>query len=136
MKAIYIVLFSLLTFAVHAQTGISTETPNAATVLHVVAPNNNTGVLIPTLTSAQIAAIANPTHSLLVYNTDKQKFMYNAGTSGTPLWTFVGDIPAINDITTLSNGHAGDIRYDKTTGQIYYWKVGVGWKQLQSIAVP
>lgn len=136
MKYILHILFLVLCVSGYAQTGISTETPDAATVLHVVAPNQNTGVLIPTLTSAQITAIATPTHSLLVYNTDKQKFMYYAGTSGTPLWTFVGDIPAINDISTLSSGEAGDVRYNKANGQIYYWKVATGWTQLQSIAGP
>ncbi|HRS18982.1 MAG TPA: hypothetical protein P5243_05730 [Bacteroidales bacterium] len=136
MKYIFSIVSLFICFGMYAQTGISTETPNAATVLHIVAPNQNTGVLIPTLTSAQISAIASPTHSLLVYNTTKQKFMYNAGTSGTPLWTFVGDIPAINDISTLTTGEAGDVRYNKANGQIYYWKVGFGWKQLQSIAGP
>jgi len=139
-KKLLILIFSLSVYsAVEAQNktvSIGTTTTNDAVVLSVVSPNNNSGVLIPGLTSAQIAAIASPTHSLMVYNTDKGKFMYNAGTPATPLWTFVGDIPAVDNITSISAGVAGDVRYDKATGEVFYWKVGTGWTQLQSAVGP
>lgn len=137
MKKLLYILSLILPIVSFAQTGISTNSPDAATVLHVVAQNNNTGVLIPTLTWVQINAIASPTHSLLVYNTDKNKFMYNAGTTGTPIWTFVGDIPVVSNIATdPTTGVAGDVRYDLTTEALFYWKVGTGWTQLDDIAGP
>lgn len=137
MKQIFLIVFSLCVASyVSAQTGIGTETPDGAAALHVVAPNNNGGVLIPTLDSTQIANIINPTHSLLVYNTTKNKFMFNAGSPATPLWTFVGDIPLVDNITNITTGSAGDVRYSKATGEIFYWKVGTGWTQLRSVAGP
>lgn len=115
-----------------AQTGIFTESPDASAVVQVVSKFNNTGVLIPRLTTAQMNAISNPTHSLLIFNTDKNKFMYNAGTKTNTVWTFVGDVPAVENIIGTT-GVVGDVRYDKATNAVYYWKVSANsWQKLQS----
>ena len=118
----------------YAQVGISTETPNAAAELDIVAPNNNTGVLIPIFTDAQITSDLNPnepTHGMLIYNSTKQRFMYNAGTNLAPLWSFVGAIPVIDNIANITgNEIEGDIRYCATNNLIYFWN-GTVWKSLE-----
>ena len=71
------------------------------------------------------------THAMLIYNTDKQKFMYNAGDENTQIWTFVGDIPAVGNITDFTTGIIGDIRYCKNAEELFFWN-GSEWRQIQS----
>ena len=49
--------------------GISTTTPKASSILHVVSTNK--GILIPRMTLVQRNAIASPAVGLLVYITDR-----------------------------------------------------------------
>ena len=132
MKYIFILLFTFLCFVSRAQVGISTDTPNAAAELDVVAPDNSTGVLIPIFTDAEITAnlIPNqPTHGMLIYNSSKKRFMYNAGTGAAQLWSFVGSIPVIANITDIATPSEGDIRYCATNNKIYFYN-GTVWKYL------
>ncbi|MFO7868334.1 MAG: hypothetical protein R6U95_03435 [Bacteroidales bacterium] len=132
-KILIMCITCFISSALSAQVGISTETPDNATELHVVSPKNNTGVLIPKLTSVEMNNMSTASHGILIYNTDKNKFMYNAGDTTTQIiWTTVGDIPAVEDISTFTNGQIGDIRYntESTNKGIFYWKNGSGWTKL------
>ena len=138
MRNLLLFITILISASVSAQVGISTETPNANTELHVVSPNSNTGVLIPNLTNVEMDAIASPTNGLLIFNKDKNKFMYNAGNSTTPLWTSVGEIPSVPNITTTADGQKGDVRYCATNKKMYYWKDGTTpkWQEISSADAP
>lgn len=134
MRKIYLIILIFISFAIKAQVGISTTSPNSAAELTVVSPNNNTGVLIPTMTTAQMNAIDSPTHGLLIYNTDLNKFMYNAGTPAAKLWTFVGEVPKVSTTAGLTTV-AGDIRYNTSDNHIYFYD-GSSWRQIQEVAGP
>src|ERR1051325_6199888 len=62
--------------------GIGTNTPDNSSMLDIVSPGNNKGVLIPRLTTAQRLAIATPANSLLVYDTNFDCFFYFTTASG------------------------------------------------------
>ncbi|MDA3882142.1 MAG: hypothetical protein PF481_02555 [Bacteroidales bacterium] len=135
-KKIFIICIAFcLSSSLWAQVGISTETPDPATQLHVVSPSNNTGVLIPRLTTTQMNAMTSASHSMLIYNTDNNKFMYNAGDAVSQLWTTVGDFPAVEDITSYTTGQIGDIRYNNADDGVYYWN-GTAWTKLATSPGP
>lgn len=71
--------------SVHAQNnvGIGTTTPDASAKLDVT--SNNSGVLVPRLTTVQRLAIPNPAQGLLVYDTNLDCFFYYNGASAS--WT-------------------------------------------------
>ncbi|MCR9250829.1 MAG: hypothetical protein NXI20_10405 [bacterium] len=62
--------------------GMGTETPNSNAVLELVSPNNNQGLLVPRMTTAQrtdaafIANLSSVENSLLVYDTDLNQFFF------------------------------------------------------------
>lgn len=79
MNRFYFIIFLLLiNCVINAQVGIGTETPDSNTMLDVVSPNNNKGILIPRLTEAQRDEIdkANAKDGLLIYNTTENCFNY------------------------------------------------------------
>jgi hypothetical protein len=154
MKTYFFILFSFLCFASFAQVGVTTEpvaaiAPSANAELDVVSQNNNTGVIIPIFADVDITnnaagVIPNPANGLLIYNTDKKKFMYNAGIPSAPIWTFVGCVPAIADYAAAGTAPAtyanlstyvtpieGEVVYDINTKLIWYYSGGLGWKHLQ-----
>jgi len=104
------------------QVGISTETPDSSAALEVVSPYHNTGVIIPNLTEAQIAILESPANGLMVFNSTKQKFVFNAGSKDTPNWTVVGPIVANSsaEINAISTPEEGDVRFNTTTGTLWY----------------
>ena len=53
-----------------AQIAVNSDSPDASAALDVQAVNNNRGLLIPQMTTAQKLAITNPAPGLLVYDTD------------------------------------------------------------------
>ena len=53
-----------------AQIAVNSDAPDMSAVLDVQAGNNNRGLLIPQMTTAQKLAIANPAPGLLVYDID------------------------------------------------------------------
>jgi len=136
MKHLFLAVFlTTLANSISAQVGFSTEEPDKAAELHIVSENNNTGVLIPSLTSAQITnttKFPNPAHGLLIYNETEKTFMYNAGTTTDPLWTYVGQIPAVADISSTTCSQKGDMRYCKTSKKMYYCN-GTNWTALKSL---
>ena len=60
--------------------GINTETPNPNAVLHLVAPNGNQGLLIPSLTTTQRNAMATSLtatdNGLMVFDSDVSAFFF------------------------------------------------------------
>ena len=54
--------------------GIGTSTPHSSARLDV--SDNQRGILIPRLTTAERNAISNPARSLLIYNTDCNEYQY------------------------------------------------------------
>ena|ERR1035437_3059528 len=135
-KYIIIILVAAFPLFLNAQEfDISNTAANASAELAVVSPNNNTGVLIPCMTSAQRDAITLPTSGLLIFDTDLTKFMYNAGTSGSPIWTFVGEIPKVTLTSTVTSPSAGDMRYQTTDNTIYFFN-GTSWVAITEVAGP
>ena len=55
--------------------------------------------------------IATPAEGLLVYNTNKNKFMYNAGTSAANHWCVVGEFPRLTTAQMTANREMGRIAY-------------------------
>lgn len=55
---------------VSAQIAVNSDSPDASAALDIQAVNNNRGLLIPQMTTAQKLAITNPAPGLLVYDTD------------------------------------------------------------------
>jgi hypothetical protein len=94
-------LFACFTNAAQAQTtqiqsGINTLTPDASAILDVRSPDNNKGLLVPRMTSAQKNAIPSPAAGLLVYDTTTNCLSQNTGTPAAPNW--------ICSQTTADNG--------------------------------
>ncbi|WP_411768411.1 hypothetical protein [Winogradskyella sp. A3E31] len=84
---IFIALAILIAYplcAVNAQVGIGTTTPDNSSALHI--ESNNSGLLIPKLTSEQRDNIIDPANGLLIFNTDSDEFQFNAGNTITPNW--------------------------------------------------
>jgi len=135
MNRIFIILNFFLLFSVsaYAQIGIGTDSPDPAAELDVVSPKNNTGVLIPVFTDAQISASLTPnqpTHGSLIFNSTKNKFMYNAGTATSPQWAIVGQAPLCEDVTAITAPFEGDLRFDLATNTLRFYN-GTVWKTLQ-----
>lgn len=83
-KSAIVLLFSIN--AAFSQVGIGTTTPDSSSMLDIRSTTNNQGILIPTLTKAQISAITNPANGLTVYNSDDKTFSVNVGTPSVPVW--------------------------------------------------
>jgi len=60
--------------------GIGTTTPDPSARLDVW--DNQRGILIPRLTTAERNAITNPAHSLLIYNLDCDEYQYYISGAG------------------------------------------------------
>ena len=110
VKKIYLITILLFTFAVKAQVGIGTNTPNASAALDVTSTNH--GMLIPRMTQAQKLAIASPATGLLIYQTDNVSgfWFYNGVTwmpfSGGNSWNLLGNLgtnPTTNKLGTTDN---------------------------------
>ncbi len=71
-----------------SQVGINNSSPDSSAVLDLKSNSNNQGLLVPRLSSAQIAAISNPATGLLAYNTDWSLFCYYDGSNWYSLRTF------------------------------------------------
>lgn len=110
VKKIYLITILLFTFAVNAQVGIGTNTPNANAALDVTSTNH--GMLIPRMTQAQKLAIASPATGLLIYQTDNASgFWFYNGVAWMPFsggnsWNLLGNLgtsPTTNKLGTTDN---------------------------------
>lgn len=74
-------------------------------------PNNDKGLLIPRLTTAERDAISSPANGLMIYNTDCNSFNYYNGSSWVPMNSIGGSAPAtpgsITGGTSQCNGATG-----------------------------
>jgi len=82
----YYLLVFLISLPLLSQVGINTTNPNSKTALHIVSRNNDTGILIPRLTTVQRDAIgvAATEDGLTIYNTDEKCYNYYQG--GNAAW--------------------------------------------------
>lgn len=98
----------LFTTSLHAQNvGINADgsTPDASAMLHV--KSSDKGLLIPSMTAAQRAAIVSPATGLLVYQADGiTGFYYNNGTPVAPGWITLTTTNATWQITGNSGTNA------------------------------
>lgn len=93
MKRLLLFLLSAPLFSIaQNNVGIGTAIPNASALLEL--SSTSKGILIPRMTQAQRAAIANPAQGLLVYQTD--------GTTG--FYVNRSSIPAIPNWSAVSEG--------------------------------
>lgn len=103
-----ILLLLLCNTIAFSQVGIGTTTPNSNTMLDVTATDK--GILIPRLTTAQINAIALPSQSLMVFNTDVNLYYYYSTSSNAWMPVNVGSIVTVTGTTyTLSATDNGRI---------------------------
>src|SRR5689334_2805980 len=103
MKPFYVIsllLFCLnMSIAVAQNVGIGTNTPNPAAKLEV--QSNNSGVLIPRLSTAQKAAIPAPPTGLMVFDNTLNRFSFYDGAK----WTDIKGVGTADSIwsTYVSN---------------------------------
>ena len=74
-----VLIFSFISASAQEFTaGINTETPNPNAVLHLVSPNGNQGLLVPSLTTAQRNAmtLTNADNGLMVFDTGDNGFYF------------------------------------------------------------
>ncbi|MBK8807422.1 MAG: hypothetical protein IPO21_12570 [Bacteroidales bacterium] len=137
MKLLFTIAIFFFTIASYSQVEISSTTISPAAELDVTSPGNNGGVLIPTMTDAEMKLIVSPAHGLFVFNTDKNKFMYNIGTSASPNWTIMGELARMTgaEISAIALPVAGDMRYNTTSNSVWYYD-GTSWQELNSTATP
>ncbi|XOV94526.1 MAG: hypothetical protein ACFHWX_07435 [Bacteroidota bacterium] len=79
LVAILLVMGSML-YAQEGSVGIGTQTPNEKAVLHLVAPNNDQGFLVPKLTTAQRTSFASQLtpneNGMMIYDSDLNQFYF------------------------------------------------------------
>ncbi|MBI9040117.1 hypothetical protein [Lutibacter sp.] len=75
-----------MSFSAQAQVGIGTTSPDASSMLDIQSPDNDKGVLIPRMTTAQRTAITTLANGLLVFDTTTKSFWFYNGTATTPAW--------------------------------------------------
>lgn len=97
MKQIIFAAALCFTTVAQAQVGIGTASPNASAQLDISSADK--GILIPRLTTAEVAAIISPATGLLVFQTDNGVgfYFYNGAT-----WT-----PLHSGILSIENGGTG-----------------------------
>jgi hypothetical protein len=87
-----IILVLCLNWTLQAQVGINTATPDTSAALDI--ESNESGLLIPRMTTTERDGITDPAHSLLVYDTDLDGYYFNQGTTDVPDWTLL--LTAVN----------------------------------------
>jgi len=113
LNRIITLVFVFICFVGHTQTGINTGSPASCAELEIYSTSK--GVLLPTLTDAQMLAIASPATGLIIYNTTNSNYYYYNGT----MWARVGtkgnslyDSDADNGIVVERNTNDNNVRFD------------------------
>ena len=104
-----VIVFGLVCLmgAILAQSvGIGTSTPDPSARLDV--SDNQRGILIPRLTTAERNAITSPARSLLIYNTDCDEYQYYIPGTG---WVSI-----LTNVTTGGGGGSGTLTAYPATG--------------------
>lgn len=97
---IFILLVSVFSLKVKAQTGIGTTTPHASAKLDVTSTDK--GFLPPRMTSTQRTAISSPAAGLMIYQTDGTAGLYYY--NGTA-WIYI--INSTTNVVSVVNGGTG-----------------------------
>ncbi len=109
MKKLFTFSILMLSFSfLEAQVGIGTNTPHASAMLEV--QSTNSGILLPSMTSSQRAAISTPASGLHVYDTDtKSLWFYNGA-----VWVNTASDATYGDVKSgfQSSDHEGWIKLD------------------------
>ncbi|WKN42505.1 tail fiber domain-containing protein [Tunicatimonas pelagia] len=98
-----IALFSQKIFA--QSVGVGTTSPNANAALHIVAPNNNQGVLIPSMSTEQriseqfTANLSSQDNGLMVFDLTENRFFFWADGTWSPIIS-----GAVNQILDVGEG--------------------------------
>lgn len=110
---IRIILFLFLSNYCFSQVGINTENPDPSSILEL--DSNNSGLLIPRMTEAQINSIFQPARSLLVFNLDRNCLFINLGTSNNPAWECASfNNPNSVQVDCTTNGFQGSYQVNTT----------------------
>ncbi|MBB3125276.1 hypothetical protein FHS04_002820 [Mesoflavibacter sabulilitoris] len=78
-KHYILILLALVCQLTYAQVGIGTTNPDPSSILDL--DTNNSGILIPRLTTLEKSNISNPATGLMVYDLTEQSFSYFNGTT-------------------------------------------------------
>lgn len=121
MKTLFKVIqaaLMLTCFALSAQVGIGTTSPNSSAALDIT--STNSGILIPRMTQAQRNAITTPATGLLIFQTDATAgFYYYNGSAWTPFtnsgWSLTGNTGTTSGTNFLGTTDAQDLVF-KTNG--------------------
>lgn len=110
---------------VSGQVGIGTNTPNPAALLDLT--STSLGLLVPRMTVAQIAAIANPAIGLVVYNTTTNCLEFNSTGTSTgwndivcPCNSPPGSVGTITGPSTICSGTSGTYSIASVTDATTY----------------
>lgn len=124
----FFVIFVLEASAQSIYFGQSSET-----TAEIDVQSSDKAVLFPRYTTAQINAISNPAHGLLVFNTILNSFVYNIGTEIAPQWQQMQKL-VINssaEIAAIPYPTAGDVRYNSDTKSIFYYDgISKVWEEI------
>ncbi|MGB3586631.1 MAG: tail fiber domain-containing protein [Tunicatimonas sp.] len=109
-QAVLLLVFPFFCQQILAQSvGVGTTSPNANAALHIVAPSNNQGVLIPSMNTEQrtdeqfTANLSAPDNGLLVFDLTENRFYYWSEADWIPVWS--GDV---NRVLAAGDGVAID----------------------------
>lgn len=86
-KGLLLFYFLLLNFYLcfsQNNIGIGTSSPNTSAKVDI--SSNNSGLLIPRMTTGAIGTISNPAKGLMVYDSATNQLMVNMGTTSSPSW--------------------------------------------------
>jgi hypothetical protein len=99
-------IFSNFSFSQNNSVGIGTLTPDKSAILEIY--SSNKGLLIPRLTSTDVAALNNPVNGLLVYNKTVNCFWYYQSNAWKSLCDkrFDSIFATYANIKTLVSSHA------------------------------
>src|SRR5450755_367568 len=111
MKQIFFSALLFFSINVNAQVGIGTASPNSSAQLDITSADK--GLLIPRMTSVEVAAIPSPATGLLVFQTDNVAgFYYYNGIAWTLLHT--GVLSIANGGTGSASQNFVDLSTDQT----------------------
>ncbi|MFY0690272.1 MAG: hypothetical protein JXQ90_24110, partial [Cyclobacteriaceae bacterium] len=105
----FLITFFLGSYAYGQSVGIGTESPNSNAVLHLVSPENNQGLLVPRLTTAQRTAttftsnLSTTDNGLLVFDLELNEFFFWFDQEWKSLSSTVSE--ALVDSMTANNGY-------------------------------
>jgi len=131
-QAAQLLSFFLFSQQILAQSvGVGTTSPNANASLHVVAPNNNQGLLIPSMSTEQrndgqfTANLSSQDNGLMVFDLTEGRFYFWSDSDWVPIWSgqvnqilAAGDGIVINDQNQIVNTGDTDSTDDITINTI------------------